>query len=365
MNLTYEIFGEKKLPSRSEPDWNILYDDVQSIVWNISTEFVVDINSTVFYSPKDPSKRSKDVIFFHHGHSNCLCPSIETGLERYRCQPGCNSSDPKHDEIGKLGYSWWDLYNVSTFFHDLNYDVFIFSMPLKGVNLGPGSNKNQINDNHWWFFQWEQKGDRPIRYFVEPVILTANYALSKLGYDDIFMAGLSGGGWSTTIASAIDSRIKASFPTAGSVPCAMRNPLGKIPGQKWTGDDDEDYEQSCMPLDAKIVGGDNMPGRSTIAACNYTCQYLLAGLESDRFQIQILHEYDSCCFSPHGRHEQMLSYEKHIRSELEYGDLNRTSLLLCLTFFSFSFTSFQNHTFFRYRGAPRLFHCGCKRSHTS
>ena len=51
----------------------------------------------------------------------------------------------------------------------------------------------------------------------------------------------------------------------------MRNPTGKIPGQKWTGDDDEDYEQSCMPLDAKIVGGDNMPGRSTIAACNYTC----------------------------------------------------------------------------------------------
>ena len=81
---------------------------------------------------------------------------------------------------------------MSTYFHDLNYDVFIFSMPLKGVNLGPGSTDDKINDNHWWFFQWEQKGDRPIRYFVEPVILTANYALSKLGYENIFMAGLSG-----------------------------------------------------------------------------------------------------------------------------------------------------------------------------
>ena len=26
----------------------------------------------------------------------------------------------------------------------------------------------------------------------------------------------------------------------------MRNPLGTFPGQKWTGDDDEDYEQSYL-----------------------------------------------------------------------------------------------------------------------
>lgn len=32
--------------------------------------------------------------------------------------------------------------------------------------------------------------------------------------------------------------------------------------------------------------------------------------------MQILHEYDSCCFSPHGRHEAMLGYEADIRNEL-------------------------------------------------
>jgi hypothetical protein len=47
------------------------------------------------------------------------------------------------------------------------------------------------------------------------------------------------------------------------------------------------------------------PGRPAFQACNYTCQYLLAGLEPDRYQVQILHEYDSCCFSPHARHDQM------------------------------------------------------------
>jgi hypothetical protein len=25
----------------------------------------------------------------------------------------------------------------------------------------------------------------------------------------------------------------------------MRNPAGPVPGQNWTGDDDEDFEQSC------------------------------------------------------------------------------------------------------------------------
>merc|ERR1712129_460312 len=109
-------------------------------------------------------------------------------------------------------------------------------------------------------------------------------------------------------------------PIAGSVPCGMRNPVGRIPDQKWTGSDQEDYEQSCMPHNHTLGVGDDKPGREAFAACNYTCQYLLAGLEPGRFQAQILHEYDSCCFSPHGRHDQMLNYESNIRTELMSGD---------------------------------------------
>ena len=36
----------------------------------------------------------------------------------------------------------------------------------------------------------------------------------------------------------------------------------------------------------------------------------------DSRQVQILHERDSCCFSPQGRHDQMLGYESNIRNEL-------------------------------------------------
>merc|ERR1712216_841977 len=63
-----------------------------------------------------------------------------------------------------------------------------------------------------------------------------------------------------------------------------------------------------------------MGGRAAFRSCNYTCQYLLAGLEPTRYQVQILHEYDTCCFSPHGRHDQMLAYESNIRAELSARD---------------------------------------------
>ena len=57
---------------------------------------------------------------------------------------------PSYAEVGMPGYSWWDLYNVSDFVHSLGYDVFILSMPLKGINLGPGSTPNSVNTQHWF-----------------------------------------------------------------------------------------------------------------------------------------------------------------------------------------------------------------------
>lgn len=55
-----------------------------------------------------------------------------------------------------------------------------------------------------------------MRFFIEPVVLAVNYA-KALGYDEIVMLGLSGGGWTTTVSAAVDSRIKLSIPVAGSV----------------------------------------------------------------------------------------------------------------------------------------------------
>ena len=63
---------------------------------------------------------------------------------------------------------------------------------------------------------------------------------------------VSAGGWSTTFIAAIDNRINASFPIAGSTPCALRNPVGQVAGQVWTGGDAEDFEQNCSPNPSEI-----------------------------------------------------------------------------------------------------------------
>ena len=76
-------------------------------------------------------------------------------------------------------------------------------MPLKGVNIGPGvPTPTSRLPRHWWFLQWEEKGDAALRYFLEPAYLTANY-IEANGYKTLHMAGLSGGGWSTTFAASI------------------------------------------------------------------------------------------------------------------------------------------------------------------
>jgi|EP01047_Picozoa_sp_COSAG01_P051541 hypothetical protein len=109
------------------------------------------------------------------------------------------------------------------------------------------------------------------------------------------MVGLSGGGWSTTLASALDKRIGLSFPVAGSVPFGMRE------NSPWH--DGGDFEQARS--------------RTIYGACDYECMYTLAGLEEGRVQVQLLHEADSCCFRSGPRHPAIISYNQEVAQRLD------------------------------------------------
>ena len=50
--------------------------------------------------------------------------------------------------------------------------------------------------------------------------------------------------------------------------------------------------------------------------CNYTCAYVLAGLEAQRYSVQILHENDPCCFRAAGRHDKIEHYDADVGAEL-------------------------------------------------
>lgn len=102
--------------------------------------------------------------------------------------------------------------------------------------------------------------------FVGPVIVAVN-TLIDIGYTDIFMSGLSGGGWTTVLSAAADTRIDKSFPTAGSLP--LYDPVSR------------DFEQFL-----------NLRGISQ----TYLDCYVL-GTYPSRRQLQINYTTDNCCFS--------------------------------------------------------------------
>jgi hypothetical protein len=59
--------------------------------------------------------------------------------------------------------------------------------------------------------------DHGLQFFITPVVSVVDW-LRALGYRDISMGGLSGGGWTTVVAAALEPRIKRSFPVAGTKP---------------------------------------------------------------------------------------------------------------------------------------------------
>jgi hypothetical protein len=126
------------------------------------------------------------------------------------------------------------------------------------------------------------------RFFLEPVVQGVNYFLHTNGDAiDVSMLGLSGGGWATHMAAAVDSRIRQSFPVAGAYPLYARD---FVPGSHG------DEEQWHVPLFREIdTDGDRIPDTADGVA-SWLEIFALGGYGPGRRQIQILNFEDSCCF---------------------------------------------------------------------
>lgn len=111
-------------------------------------------------------------------------------------------------------------------FLDNGYSVVAFCMPLEGLNNQPTVFFNRFgcfkltHHDHMQFLI-PQNG-QPIKYIVVPVVVILNYLERNYKYKYTAMVGISGGGWTTTLVVAIDSRIKYSFSVAGSYPIFLR-----------------------------------------------------------------------------------------------------------------------------------------------
>ena len=127
------------------------------------------------------------------------------------------------------------------------------------------------------------------RFFLEPVVQGVNYFLATTPAGlDVSMLGLSGGGWTTHLAAAIDPRIRQSFPVAGAYPLYCRT----RPFPTFSHDVEQYYEPLYREIDT------NNDGISDAAAgiASWLEIFALGGYGNTRLQIQILNLYDTCCF---------------------------------------------------------------------
>lgn len=154
------------------------------------------------------------------------------------------------------------------------YEVAVFWMPLFGDNARPIVRHPRLGTlrigSHDQLRFLRPAAGHPVKFFVEPVVVSLNHLLQGARYRSVSMIGLSGGGWTTTLAAALDPRIARSFPVAGSYPLSLRRP-----------GDFGDFEQTS-PTVYNMV--------------NYYELYILGAVGPGRRQLQILNEFDPCCF---------------------------------------------------------------------
>ena len=166
--------------------------------------------------------------------------------------------------------------NTIQFFLKNGYTIAAFSMPLVGMNNQPIVNLEHLGPikftGHKQFQLLETDDFSPISYFFTPINYTLNYLDDNYDFTSYYMIGISGGGWTSTIYPAVDTRISKSFAINGSLPLFLRvNP-----------EDVGDYEQFHPDL-LKIT--------------NYLELYIMSSYGENREFTQIFNKYDPCCFA--------------------------------------------------------------------
>ena len=179
-----------------------------------------------------------------------------------------------------------------SFFLSKGFTVVGIDMPFFGENTWP-SEVIEKDYPHPMYGHDDLFGlENPFYYFMAPIKSAIDYLQVSRGWNEFAMYGLSGGGWSTTLYSALDPRIRLSFPVAGSIPMPLRTEERDL----------GDMEQYFAPFYDRF---------------NYSTLYFLGAAGKKREQYQILIEKDNCCFAFNGH----LLWEDDVKEALRNSGL--------------------------------------------
>ena len=260
----HSIISKSSLPQVESDISDSRYDDFQNLkrIDRLTVEMEYDINSISYLFI--PEKSNEKLILYHQGHDGDFI-------------------------LGK---------DTIQFFLDRNFTVLASTMPLVGMNSQPIVETDELGKikliSHEQLQLLKKNGFNPMRLFLDPIQINLTFLDKEYDFKRYSMIGVSGGGWTTVIYSAIDERISNSFSVAGSVPFYLR-----------VNDRDMgDYEQTNPDLYQNV---------------NYLEFYILSGYGEGRKHIQIFNKNDPCCFSGNGYE----TYEFIVRdkiSQLGNGD---------------------------------------------
>ena len=239
------VKDKSQLPEVESGISDFNYKDFQNLkrIDRLTVEMEYGINSVSYlFLPEQPNEK---LILYHQGHGGDFL-------------------------LGK---------DTIQFFLDRNFTVFAMTMPLLGMNNQPvveidGIGKIKLN-SHNQLRLLEANDFNPMKLFLDPIQINLNFLDKEYNFKRYSMIGLSGGGWTTVVYSAIDERISDSFSVAGSMPFYLRV------------DDRDmgDYEQRNIELYQNV---------------NYLELYVLSAYGDGRKHIQIFNKNDPCCFSGNG-----------------------------------------------------------------
>ena len=233
------------------------YKDFQNLkrIDRLTVEMEYGINSVSYLFI--PGKSNEKLIFYHHGH----------------------------------GEDFFSGKDTIQFFLDRNFTVLAMTMPLVGMNNQPVVEIDGLGEmkliSHNQFRLLEANNFNPMKLFLDPIQINLNFVEKEYDFKRYSIVGLSGGGWTAVIYSAIDDRISDSFSVAGSMPFYLRVSERDI----------GDYEQTNIDL---------------YEIANYLELYVLSAYGNDRKHIQIFNKNDPCCYSGNGYE----SYEFFIKDKL-------------------------------------------------
>ena len=228
------------------PEWvKQIGSDNVARVERLDTAMDYDLHSYSYLI--HPQKGGQRLLIYHQGHDNSMLP--------------------------------WGGQGTMKFFLDRGFAVMTFYMPLKGENSlvaknvpGRGTITFDRGDHDQMVVLDNEEGSF-LRFFYEPVIVGINYCQSKHKFEDIVMAGCSGGGQTTHFCAALDPRIRLSFPTSGGLPQYLTE--GPCPLPKG------DVEAYWAPFFNNI---------------SWLDVYILGACGKGRGQVHILNQYDSHCW---------------------------------------------------------------------